>query len=60
MQFIQGAILERFQEYAPNWNEGEKETELVDVSKIDKIPMAFFIATDDTLCTRSTADEYIA
>ena len=32
----------------------------MDVSKIKQMPMAFFIGTADPICTRSTADEYIA
>ena len=49
----------RFQEFANDWLEGEEETELVDVSKINKVPMAFFTATRDDVCPHIYANRYI-
>ena len=43
----QNAYVARFQEWAPKWAEGERETELVDIASIDKVPIAMFAGTAD-------------
>ena len=53
-------IVDRFQEFAPNWLDGEEVTDLVEMSKIKTVPMAFFVGTEDRLCPLETATEYIA
>ena len=52
-------LTDRFQEYADNWLDGETQTQLVDVSKIKKVPMAFFTATKDQVCPRKYGMKYI-
>ena len=42
--FMNG-LKDRFQEFAPNWLDGEEITDLVDVSKIKTVPMTFFVGT---------------
>lgn len=52
-------VTNRFQEFAPNWLDGETKTELVEMSNIKQVPMTFFIGTEDTVCKHETAMEYI-
>ena len=52
-------LTDRFQEFADNWLAGEEETPLVDVSQIKKVPMAFFVASDDEICKPRVARKYI-
>ena len=40
-------LMNRFQEFAYNWEEGEYETPLVQLENISKVPIAFFTATRD-------------
>lgn len=57
--WVMNGLTDRFQEYADNWLDGETQTALVDVSKIKKVPMAFFTATKDQVCPRKYAMKYI-
>ncbi len=52
-------IVNRFQEFAPNWAEGTKETDLVKVENIKNTPMTFFIGTADAVCLPTMVEEYI-
>ena len=45
--WVMNGLTDRFQEFAPNWLDGETEMPLVDVSQIKTVPMAFFTATND-------------
>ena len=47
--------MERFQEYAPNYLEGEQETELVDLASIT-MPISMIVGLDDDLCPHSQAE----
>ena len=52
MHNTQMANSKRSQKFIPflDWLSGEQESELYDFSKIDKIPMEFFVHTEDELC----------
>ena len=52
MHNFQMANSKRSQKFIPflDWLSGEQESELYDFSKIDKIPMEFFVHTEDELC----------
>ena len=49
----------RSQKFIPflDWLSGERESELYDFSKIDKIPMEFFVHTEDEACPFDSALE---
>lgn len=49
--------MNRFQEYAPRYLEGERETALIDKSSIGKIPIAMLVGVDDQVCLHSQAEE---
>jgi len=48
--WVMNGETDRFQEFAPNWLDGEEQMPLVDVSQIKNVPMAFFTATNDQVC----------
>lgn len=52
--------VDRFQEFADHWLDGVHKTDLVDVSKISKVPMAFFVGTNDQVCQHKVALNYIS
>jgi len=47
--------MNRFQEYAPNYLAGERETDLIDKSKIGKIPISMLVGIDDKICSHDKA-----
>ena len=49
--------MDRFQEYAPNYLKGEKETALIDIGSIDKVPIAMLVGTSDETCPYDRAVE---
>ena len=51
--------MNRFQEFAYNWGEGELETPLVALESITQVPISFFVGTADTSCAYDLANEYI-
>ena len=53
----QNSYMNRFQEFAPNYLDGEKEAALIDISSIDKIPIAMLVGTADETCPYATAVE---
>ena len=53
----QNAYTQRFQEYAPNYNDGEREAELIDIASIDKVPIVLMSGTYDMTCPYATAQE---
>ena len=57
--WVMNGITDRFQEFAPNWLEGEETTDLVEMSNIKTVPMTFFVGTEDSLCPRDIALKYI-
>ena len=56
----QNTYTNRFQEFAPNWEQGEKETDLIDLAGIDKVPIAIFAGTADQTCPYERAVETAA
>ena len=46
---------DRFQEYAPDWQQGQRHMPLIDLTKIEKVPISMIVATEDTFCTHETA-----
>ena len=52
-------IVQRFQEYADGWLDGDLETEMVHLDNIKVVPIAMFTATDDQICSYDVALEYI-
>jgi len=55
--WAQNTYTDRFQEYAPNYLAGERETTLIDISSIDKIPIALLVGTADETCPYARAVE---
>ena len=55
--FVQNAIVGRFQEYSADFLEGKRETELIDLSLIDKVPIWIFASKLDFFCTHAQATE---
>lgn len=53
----QNTYTNRFQEYAPNFLEGERETDLIDIAGIDKIPISMIAGTADVTCPYERAVE---
>ena len=58
--WLTNGLTNRFQEFPEHWLDGETETDLVDVSRIRRVPMAFFTATHDEVCQHKVASKYIA
>lgn len=52
-------LTDRFQEFAPNWLDGEETMPLVEMSNIKQVPMTFFVGTLDDVCPHHTAMKYI-
>ena len=50
---------DRFQEFEDDWPK-TKETSLIDVSKIDTVPMGFFVGSRDNVCPRGQAEDHIS
>jgi surfactin synthase thioesterase subunit len=51
--------VDRFQEWADGYMDDEVEEPMVDLSNIDRVPLAFFICTEDETCTYKHATEYM-
>ena len=51
---------DRCQEFEAQWLDGVKKTDLIDVSKIDTVPMGFFIGSRDNVCPRGQAEDHIS
>lgn len=51
----QNTYTNRFQEFAPNYLSGDKETELIDIAGIDKVPIVMMSGTLDVTCPYATA-----
>jgi hypothetical protein len=58
--WIMNGLVDRFQEFPDNWLGGDKKTTLIDPSKIDTVPMAFFIGSKDNVCPPTQADDHIS
>ena len=58
--WIQNNLVDGFNEFQDEWTSGVTKSAPIDVSKIDYVPMSFFIATEDELCTYDDAYKYIA
>ena len=52
------AMVNHFQEFNDEWDSNEM-SELIDVSKIDKVPMTFIVGTNDAICPWPTARKFI-
>lgn len=52
MYFAQLSIEQRYQEpqSLDEWARGNRETELIDLSKIDRVPVSMIIASNDNTC----------
>ena len=55
LHWQQNTYTGRFQEFAPNYLDGERETDLVDIGSIDKVPIAMLVGKDDVTCPYSQA-----
>ena len=53
----QNTYTDRFQEFAPNYMAGDRETELIDIASIDKVPIAMLVGTVDNTCPYARAVE---
>lgn len=53
----QNTYTNRFQEFAANYEAGERETALIDIGSIDKVPIAMLVATADQNCPYQRAVE---
>ena len=53
----QNTYTNRFQEYAPNYMQGERETDLIPIETIDKVPIAMLVGTADNTCPYDRAVE---
>ena len=51
--YVQNAIEGRFQEYADGYEDGNTQTELIDLSLIDKVPIWIFASKLDIFCTHA-------
>ena len=56
MHWTQNYLVNRFQEYATDF-ENERETDLVPIETIDKVPIAMIVGEKDTTCTLERAEE---
>ena len=50
LHYAQCAIEKRFQEYSPTYENGDKQTALIPLDSIDKIPIAMWVGGQDNLC----------
>ena len=57
MHWWQNTYTNRFQEFAPNYGSGERETDLIDIASIDKVPISMMSGTEDVTCPYSRALE---
>ena len=55
LHWQQNTYTGRFQEFAPNYLDGERETDLIDIGSIDKVPIAMLVGKDDVTCPYSQA-----
>ena len=53
----QNTYTNRFQEFAPNYDQGDRETALIDLASIDKVPIAMLVGTADQTCPYDRAVE---
>ena len=44
-------IADRFQEYSPDFKQGETTSDLVPINTIDKVPIAMFTVANDAICS---------
>jgi len=51
--------VDRFQEFNEHFRDGVKYTPMVDLSKIDSVPLSFFVSVDDETCSYDHAVQYI-
>ena len=57
LHYAYDALENRFQEFAPNFKDGQKVMPLVDISTIDKVPVAMWVGEADDLCSYDHALE---
>ena len=46
---------DRFQEYAPKWQEGNRQMPEIDLTKIEKVPISMIVGTEDQFCSHERA-----
>lgn len=51
VHWAQNDIVERFQEYAPRYNQGETITDLIPLDSIDKVPVTMWSGMQDQICS---------
>lgn len=55
LHYGQCSIEKRFQEYSPTYEQGDTQTDLIPLDSIDKVPIAMWVGTKDTLCDAEQA-----
>ena len=55
VHWAQNTIQQRFQEYAPDYNAGQVETEIIDLSSIKHVPVTMWSGLLDETCYHSQA-----
>ena len=55
LHWWQNNCVDRFQEYAPNWSDGDRITDLIALENISKVPISMFVGSKDDTCPPSTA-----
>jgi len=57
LHYGQCSIEKRFQEYSPTYQQGDTQTDLIPLHTIDKVPIAMWVGTEDTLCDAAQAED---
>lgn len=55
MHWAQNSLENRFQEYAPEYNLGATQTDLIDLSKITHVPVSIWSGLNDDVCANAQA-----
>jgi len=57
LHYAQSSIEKRFQEYSPTYEQGDTITPLIPLDSIDKVPIAMWVGSDDSLCDKTQAED---
>lgn len=55
LHWAQNCVENRFQEFSPNYSQGETTTDLIDLSKLDKVPITVWSGFQDGECSNAQA-----
>lgn len=55
LHWDENTLMQRFQEWAPKFQEGETTTKEIPLDSIDKVPVAMIAAANDETCPYKTA-----